>query len=375
MAGIYLHIPFCKQACHYCNFHFSTSLKYKEEMLEAILKEIELQKDYLKGESLKSIYFGGGTPSLLSTREIQELLDQISRFHQIEDNAEITLEANPDDLSQRKLQELAQTPINRLSIGIQSFAEVDLEFMNRAHNAEEAEQCLTNAKNIGFDNLTIDLIYGGQTTTDDVWAANVEKALQFDIPHLSCYALTVEPQTALDHFVTSGKASPVDEEKASAQFIYLMDKLEKAGYDHYEISNFAKPDQYARHNTNYWLGTPYLGMGPSAHSYSGNSRQWNIAHNAKYLKALAQNDLPFESEVLTLSQQYNEYVLTRLRTIWGCEATDIQHFGAKYWTYFQEQIKPFIEQQQVIKKANQYVLTRSGKLLADYISMELFWSE
>jgi oxygen-independent coproporphyrinogen-3 oxidase len=375
MAGLYLHIPFCKQACHYCNFHFSTSLRYKEEMLSAISKEIELQKDYLKGESLQSIYFGGGTPSLLSTREINQLLDQVNQFHTIQSNAEITLEANPDDLTDEKLLALSHTSINRLSIGIQSFFEEDLAFMNRAHNALEAKRCLQKAKKVGFDNLTIDLIYGSPTTTNEMWAKNVETALAFDIPHLSCYALTVEPQTALAHQVAVGKSPPVDEEKASAQFVYLIEQLTAAGYLHYEISNFAQPDQFAQHNTNYWLGVSYLGVGPSAHSFDGNSRQWNVAHNAQYLKGVAKNELPFESETLTTAQRYNEYVLTRLRTIWGCEVKDIQAFGDVYWTYFQQQITSFLKNEQARKEADRYMLTRSGKLLADYIAMELFWEE
>ena len=372
MAGLYLHIPFCKQACHYCNFHFSTSLKQKDGMVKAILQELELQKDYLQGATLDSIYFGGGTPSLLTQQDLLNIFEKINQLHPIAANAEITLEANPDDLSIQKLTELKNTPINRLSIGIQSFFEIDLTFMNRAHNAEEAKNCIQNAQDIGFTNLTIDLIYGTPTTSNEAWQQNIQTALDFDIPHISCYCMTVEPNTALDHFVKKGKAEPVDEEKAAHQFEVLMTTLKSAGYEHYEISNFAKPDWHARHNSNYWLGANYLGIGPSAHSFNGKSRQWNVANNAKYIKFLSAQESAFEVEILSKKQQYNEYILTALRTKWGCDLAKIENWGVPFKHHFEKISKSYLTNQLIQQKNNIFTLTDKGKLLADRIAMELF---
>ncbi len=342
-------------------------------MIAAILQEIQLQKDYLNGETLSSIYFGGGTPSLLDTTEIAAILQQIKRFHTIAPDAEITLEANPDDLHSEKLDALAQTPINRLSIGIQSFNEEDLKFMNRAHNAKEASHCISLAQNAGFHNLTIDLIYGAPTTTDSIWKANIEKALAFNIPHISCYCLTVEPNTALAHFVKTGKATAVDEVQSNRQLEMLMKILDSQGYIHYEISNFARPNQFAKHNSNYWRGVPYLGIGPSAHSFNGITRQWNVANNAKYLSTIQQHNIPFEIETLTPEQRYNEYVMTSLRTIWGCQIAHIQEFGLKFSSYFLQKSELFTAQELMQQQGNSFMLTQKGKFLADYIAMELFW--
>lgn len=371
MAGIYLHIPFCKQACHYCDFHFSTSLRYRSEVLDAMLQELELQKDYLQGAPLESIYFGGGTPSLLGQEELNRLFDKIYELHTVKPDAEITLEANPDDLTAEKLAQLQQTPINRLSIGIQSFSEADLKYMNRAHNAAEASRCIELAQAAGFNNLTIDLIYGSPTMSHAQWAENIQQVLDYNIPHISCYCLTVEPKTALAHFVATGQSKPVDEAQAAQQFQYLMAQLSNAGYAHYEISNFAKPGKYAVHNSNYWLGKHYLGIGPSAHSYNGQSRQWNIANNSQYRKALAANELAFEIEFLNSEQRYNELVMTRLRTIWGVHLSDLD---TNFQEYFAQQMAPFVEAEQVIHQAGHYVLSPAGRLLADRIAMEAFWS-
>lgn len=375
MAGLYLHIPFCKQACHYCNFHFSTTLRSKPAMVEALLRELELQRDYVKGETLRSIYFGGGTPSLLSLEELTRLFEAIYAWYPVAGDAEITLEGNPDDLTREKLNDLrAYTPVNRLSIGIQSFFDEDLVWMNRAHRAEHARHCLRDAAAAGFQDLTIDLIYGAPTTPDENWAENVRIALSEGIPHLSCYCLTVEEGTALDHFVKKGKAEPVDEERAARQFGYLQDQMEAAGYEHYEISNFALPGRYARHNSSYWRGEPYLGVGPSAHSYNGESRQWNVANNARYLRALNEGDVPFEREMLTPTQRYNEYVMTGLRTIWGCEEQRLAAFGDPWASHFRQLVQPFLDKGTVALAAgDRYVLTRAGKLLADQIASDLFW--
>lgn len=381
MAGLYLHIPFCKQACHYCNFHFSTSLKYKEEMVAALLQELEWRKAYLNGAALHSIYIGGGTPSLLSDRELQLIFEKIYKLFEVEQAAEITLEANPDDLTLSKLEALRQTPVNRLSIGIQSFFEADLRFMNRAHTAEEAEHCIKNALSLGFQNLTIDLIYGAPTTPDSHWEANLQKVFAYQIPHVSCYALTVEPKTALDHFVKTGKAPAVDEEQAARQFEVLMQLMRTQGYEHYEISNFAKPGHYARHNSSYWLGSPYLGIGPSAHSYDGNSRQWNIAHNANYLRTITENQALghypaqlFEIEFLTPAQRYNEYIMTSLRTSWGCDIAHIKNMHEKFEVYFLLNVQPYLRKELIIKREDVFFLTDQGRLLADKIAAELFWA-
>ena len=379
MSGIYIHIPFCKQACHYCNFHFSTSLKYKSEMVDGIVRELELQKAYLPDKKLTSIYFGGGTPSLLNGQELERIFQKIFSLYEVGMEAEITLEANPDDLSKEKINELRDSPVNRLSIGIQSFSEKDLRFMNRAHSAREARQCLEWAQAAGFEQLTTDLIYGCPTTSDEQWLDNIRILTDYGIPHLSCYALTVEPRTALAHFVEKGKVEPVDEEQSARQFEILIDQLEEVGYEHYEISNFAKPGFYARHNSSYWLRAPYLGVGPSAHSFKSGSRQWNVANNAKYLRFLKQavsaKDLEgtlFEREILSAAQSYDEYILTRLRTRWGCKAEDI---AEPFQAYFLDRVQRWLEAGKVSLDSGLYTLTRSGKLLADHISMDLFWED
>jgi oxygen-independent coproporphyrinogen-3 oxidase len=373
LPGLYLHIPFCKQACYYCNFHFSTSLKQKDAMVDALLAELELRRDYLADTSLGSVYFGGGTPSLLETRDLERIFEKIHQLFQVEKDAEITLEANPDDLSAEKLRDLRNyTPVNRLSIGIQSFSDADLKWMNRAHQAGEARQSLENALSAGFHDLTIDLIYGAPTTSDAQWHENLALAFEYGIPHLSCYCLTVEEGTALGTFVRRGQQPPVEEEKSARQFEYLMQATAFKGYDHYEISNFALPGRYARHNGNYWRGEHYLGVGPSAHSFDGVSRQWNIANNALYIKALDAQQLPFEREVLTPEQRYNEYIMTALRTIWGVEMPKLVSMGNAFSVHFEKAVQPYLAAGTVERQGEIYRLTRAGKLLADRIAMELF---
>lgn len=374
MPGLYLHIPFCKQACHYCNFHFSTSLKLKTPLLDALRQEIYLQRDYLQGAPLESIYLGGGTPSLLETAELTALFESIRQHYPLEDGAEITLEANPDDISLEKLRDWKNyTPINRLSIGIQSFSEEDLLWMHRAHNAREARICLDLALETGFDNLTVDLIYGAPTTSDAQWRENLRTVLDAGVPHLSCYSLTVEEGTALAHSVRKGQAPPADEQKSARQLDWLMAETARCGYEHYEISNFALPGRYARHNSNYWTGAHYLGIGPSAHSFNGVSRQWNVANNAGYIRAIEAGQIPFEIETLTPAQRYNEYVMTGLRTQWGCEEKRIQALGEPMAGYFFSEIQALIAAGKVEKTAEKYRLTREGKFLADRIASDLFW--
>ncbi len=373
MSGIYIHIPFCKQACHYCNFHFSTSLKYKDDMVDSICKEIDLRKDYLIEKNLTSIYFGGGTPSLLSKENLDQIFNSLAKYYNWSIDTEITLEANPDDLSQEKLKVFSNSPINRLSIGIQSFAQSDLEYMNRAHNAIEAESSIKKAQDIGLINITADLIYGSPTTSDKTWNENIDKIIAFDIPHISAYALTVEEGTALHHFVNTGKVKSVDESVAANQFEILMDRLSTSGYDHYEISNFAKKSHYAVHNSNYWLGVPYLGLGPAAHSFDGeNTRSWNLSNNPKYIKSIQKNELPIEHEKLSIEDAYNEFVLIRLRTIWGIDIIDLSTKFPLQKNHFLQKVEPYLNSNHVDIQKGVYRLTNSGKLIGDKISMELF---
>jgi oxygen-independent coproporphyrinogen III oxidase len=340
MAGIYIHIPFCKKACHYCNFHFSTSLRNKSAMLQAMIREIEVQKNYLQGETIETIYFGGGTPSMLEVSELMEIFEAIYKHHPVIATPEITLEANPDDLTKVKIKALNTTPINRLSIGVQSFADVDLQWMNRAHTAEESIQCLHHVLDIGFEDITIDLIYGAPTTTHEQWAKNLQLTLDLHIPHISAYCLTVEEGTALHSFVKKGKSAPTDDTHSAKQFQILTETLRTNGYDHYEISNFALPNRYARHNTNYWRGVKYVGIGASAHSFDGESRQWNVANNALYIQAVKTGNIPLEKETLTLSQRHNEYVMTSLRTMWGC---DIFKINPAFQQDFLKNVETFVE--------------------------------
>lgn len=373
MSGIYIHIPFCKQACHYCNFHFSTSLKYKDEMVDAICREIELRKDYLAEKKLTSIYFGGGTPSLLSEENIDQIFSSLDKHFAWNNDTEITLEANPDDLSAEKLKIFNNSAINRLSIGIQSFDQADLEYMNRAHNASEAEYCIKNAQDIGLTNISADLIYGSPTTSNETWNQNIDKMVDFEIPHISAYALTVEEGTALHHFINTGKVKAVDESVAAIQFEILMDRLSTANFDHYEISNFAKKGHYAIHNSNYWLGVPYLGLGPAAHSFDGNSiRSWNLAHNPKYISSIKENKLAIEHERLSIEDAYNEFILIRLRTIWGIDVKDLSNKFPQQKDHFLQNVQPYHDSNHINLENGVYRLSNSGKLIGDKISMELF---
>lgn len=373
MAGIYLHIPFCRRACHYCNFHFSTSLGQRDKVLKALEKELQLQKGYLEGQAIDTIYFGGGTPSLLTEKELNALLNTIFSTQEVLPQAEITLEANPDDINRDNIAGWKRIGINRLSVGIQSFFDEDLQFMNRIHSGQEARQALEWLLEAGIQNISADLIYGSPTTSHQMWEANIEEMLAWGIPHLSAYCLTVEAGTALDHFVRKGKVSPVNDEKAIEQFNLLMDRLEDGGYLHYEISNFSLPGMESKHNSNYWKGAPYLGIGPSAHSYNIHSRQWNIAHNSKYIKALEEGIIPFESEVITPDDRYNEYIMTSLRTMKGCSLLVLESMGNAYTSWFQATCRPFLENGLLeLLPDRHYRLTRSGKHLADHISSCLF---
>jgi oxygen-independent coproporphyrinogen-3 oxidase len=372
MAGIYLHIPFCRQACHYCNFHFSTSLKLKNEFVEALLKEISLQKNYLPAEPVNTIYFGGGTPSLLTIDELTSILQTLRQQFSVAADAEVTLEANPDDIVEEKLMEWKQAGINRLSIGVQSFFEDDLRWMNRAHTAQQAIGNLQLARKY-FDNITIDLIYGTPTLPDDKWQHNVQQAIALGITHLSCYALTVEPGTALASMITKHKTTDVNTEDQARQFLLLMNWMQAAGYEHYEISNFALPGMRSRHNSSYWQGASYLGLGPSAHSFNGESRQWNISNNALYIKSLKEDKVPFEIENLTETQRLNEYIMTSLRTMEGLNVELVTSwFGEKAAAKLKKEAQTFIDTGKMQWNNSYLQLTKEGKLFADGIAAELF---
>ncbi len=373
MAGIYIHIPFCKKACHYCDFHFSTSLRYKNELITHLLKEIELRRDYLQGATVDTIYFGGGTPSLLSMSEVSLLLEKVHACFKVNELLECTLEANPDDLTQEKIKELKQVGINRLSIGIQSFFDEDLIYMNRSHDAKQAASCIEVVREGGIENFSIDLIFGYPLLTDEKWRQNVETAVRYKVPHLSCYAMTVEPKTALASFIKTQQALPISTEQSASQFEYLMNELQEQGYDHYEISNYALPGKRAIHNSNYWKGKTYLGIGPSAHSFNGVSRQWNLANNMKYIKALDNETIPFEMESLTETQRLNERIMTSLRTKEGLEVASVKDYlnnqqaNELYKTVCDFEENGFLHIDHDFIK-----LTPKGKLFADYVAGELF---
>lgn len=372
MSGIYIHIPFCKQACHYCDFHFSTSLKKKYELIQAFVKELTLRKDEMRNQTVETIYFGGGTPSLLTNDELQLLIDAVYKYYNVAANPEITLEANPDDLTIQRINELANSPINRLSIGIQSFFDEDLKLMNRAHNANEAKLCLEEATKC-FENITIDLIYGIPGLTNKRWIENIETALAFKIPHISTYSLTVEPKTALESFIKKGTINDVDEDVTQEQFHRLIEKLESEGYVQYELSNFGKRGFFSKHNTSYWQGKSYLGIGPSAHSFNGKQRSWNVRNNSIYIKSLSNNVLPMEVETLSTTDKYNEYVMTGLRTIWGVSLHKIeQDFDKSYKTYLLEQSQKHINEDLLYIDDDKIGITNKGKFLSDGIASDLF---
>lgn len=371
---IYIHIPFCKQKCSYCNFHFSTSLNFKDEMLAAMKKEIVLRKDELQNKNLQSLYFGGGTPSILSLDEIKSLIDEVVKYFSFEKDIEITLEANPDDLDKSFLTGLADSPINRLSIGTQSFFEADLQLMNRAHTASEAEDSIKRSQDFGFENLSIDLIYGSPTSNLEIWKENLNKTIALQVPHISSYALTVEPKTALENWISKGKVNSPKEEEQNQEFYYLSDFLKNNGFEHYEVSNFAKPGFYSRHNSAYWKYKEYLGIGPSAHSYNGfDVRSWNVANNQQYVKKLSSGLLAKEEEILSQKDQFNEMMMIGLRTIWGVDLTLLhEKFSGEILEYFQKEIKPKLEEGIVIIEDNHLKIPERHWFMADGIAADLF---
>lgn len=371
---IYIHIPFCKQKCSYCNFHFSTSLQSKDEVLSAIKKELFLRKDELHNKTLQSLYFGGGTPSILSGDEINSIVDEVLKYYSFEKDIEITLEANPDDLDKTFLKDLSKSPVNRLSIGTQSFFDDDLRLMNRAHNASQAEDSIKRAQDFGFENLSIDLIYGSPTSNLEIWKENLNKTIALDVPHISSYALTVEPKTVLNDWILKGKVATPKEEEQNREFYYLSDFLKDNGFDHYEVSNFAKPGFYSRHNSSYWKYKEYLGLGPSAHSYNGaDVRSWNVANNQLYIKKLNSNSLAKETEILSQEDQFNEMIMIGLRTIWGVDLDKLKNkFSPEIVEKFHQEIKEKIADGILVIENNHLKIPEKHWFMADGIASDLF---
>ena len=371
--GIYIHIPFCKQACHYCDFHFSTTIKNKDRMVFAICKELQLRvTEIQENTTIETIYFGGGTPSVLSSDALQCIIDTVFEHYNVSRDVEITLEANPDDLTAQKILKLSKTKINRLSIGIQSFFDEDLRLMNRVHNAEQAKQSVLKTQHY-YENISIDLIYGIPGMSSERWTQNLDMAIDLNTPHISSYALTVEPNTALASFVSKGIVAPVTDELAQEHFEILVSKMENANFINYEFSNFGKPGYLSKNNTAYWQGKSYLGIGPSAHSYNGLQRSWNINNNSKYLKSLENNELPLEVETLSLTDRYNEYIMTGLRTIWGVSLQKIKtDFGNIYHRYILQQAQKYLDQHLLYLDNDILLVTKKGKFLSDGIASDLF---
>jgi oxygen-independent coproporphyrinogen-3 oxidase len=373
MAGLYIHIPFCRDACTYCDFHFSVSLGHIPSMLKAIEKEIQLRKHFLEGETVRTIYFGGGTPSLLEPVQVTRLLDAIRNDYPVDENAEITLEANPDDLYPDYLSALRQTGVNRLSIGIQSFDDDYLKFMNRRHSAAQARACLDYARPAGFNNLNLDLIYGLPGLSSKKWRDTLDIALSYRPAHLASYHLSYEPGSVLDYRRRKGKVLPVDENRSLEHFRILLEQMENQGYQHYEISNFALPGFLSRHNSAYWKGEKYLGVGPSAHSYNGRIRHWNMARNSSYIREIMAGEDAGEQEFLDEKTRLNEYLMTSLRTMWGTDTKHIEReWGTDYLRLVLDQAKPFIRGNRIIKNGDKLVLSREGMFIADHIIGKLF---
>lgn len=393
MSGIYFHIPFCKMACHYCNFHFSTSLAGKEAMIDALVKEVTLFKktdsynineplqrnDFLSTSdepNIETIYFGGGTPSLLSGTEIKKIMEEVTANFMVTKEAEVTLEANPDDINEKNLLEWKTAGINRLSIGVQSFSDQDLKWMNRAHDASQAMQSIKLVREAGFENFSVDLIYGTPGLSSSDWEKNVQNVIAQKIPHLSCYALTVEPGTALKKMISLNKREDVDAEEQRIQFLLMVDCLQNSGYEHYEISNFAMPGARSKHNSGYWQGKRYIGFGPSAHSYDGKSRWWNVSNNAAYIKSIGENIIPATREVLSTTQQLNEYIMTSIRTMEGMDLNYIKEkFGIETGNILLESTKQWQATGKAKINESKITLTKEGKLFADGIAADLFFHE
>ncbi len=377
MSGIYIHIPYCRQACHYCNFHFSVSHRNRKAFVDALMQEMSMQADFFRdiGETgaINTVYLGGGTPSVLENDELRRLFDHLEKVFSIAGVSEVTLEANPDDLTREKLLFLRDTPINRLSIGVQSFHEEDLRYMNRSHTTVQAAASIERAQQLGFDRLTVDLIYGTPTMNDRQWEENLNRIVHMGIPHLSAYALTVEEKTALHYLIRQGRADDVSEEQSARQFELMCAVLADAGYAHYEVSNFGRPGHYGLHNLSYWTGRPYLGMGPSAHSYTGRRRLWNPANTSLYIQLIQKGELPASGETLSLEQACNEYVMTSLRTMWGCDLSRIRdQYGKSLARQVEQNAARHLQQGMLHRSDDHLLVTQQGKFFTDGIAADLF---
>lgn len=373
MAGIYIHIPFCNSKCNYCNFYSVASSKHLDAYVPALLKEIALQQPYLEKEPIETIYIGGGTPSLLGYTQLASILEKLNKTFEIKPDAEITIEANPNDLNASKIKEFKNLFINRLSIGIQSFFKEDLKYLHRLHSPSQAETAVKRSQDAGFENISIDLIYGIPTLSDENWKKNLHYSFSLNVPHISAYSLTVEPNTALNKLITKGKLTPVNEEQSIKHFKVLMQQTRENDFLHYEVSNFCKKDYFSKHNSNYWKGIKYLGLGPSAHSYNKVERQWNISDTQKYIEHLDSNKLLYEKEVLSETDKLNEYIMTSLRTMWGCDLDYIEtYFGISEKTRLEKKSVQFIDDKKMINEKNHLILSDEGFLFADGIAAELF---
>lgn len=373
MAGLYIHIPFCKQSCFYCDFHFSTNRTYQQKMVNALSREIEIQKNYLNSEPLDTIYFGGGTPSILDHAQLDQIIDAVHKHHAINQNPEITLEANPDDLSKGKLSGLHELGINRLSIGIQSFDDEVLKFLNRAHDGQEAMQCVERARSTGFDNISIDLIFSIPGTSEAVLENDIKTGLSLTPEHISVYSLTIEEKTVFGNWYAKGKLQITDDHESARQFDFIINQLEQHGYEQYEISNFSRAGHYSRHNSSYWKNVNYLGIGPGAHSFNGTSRQFNLPHNPKYLSSMEISAVPFEIEVLDATARSNEYLLTTLRTKWGSDLDKLRLvFGYDLVNERASEIEKLVADHLIRIEGSMMFLTREGIFLADEVIRQLF---
>lgn len=373
MAGIYIHIPFCKQACHYCDFHFSTQQDYRDQMVESICKEIRLRADYLHPHTIGTIYLGGGTPSLLSDGNLHSLLENIRKTFSVEPDPEITLEANPDDLTKEKLHALKQAGINRLSIGIQSFDNSILSYLNRAHDGQMALRCVMDARESGFENISLDLIYAIPGLNDELWKATIDKTLELHPQHISSYAMTIEEKTVFGNRAKKGTLKVIEDDKAATQLQILVDLLEEKNYEQYEVSNFSLPHFRSKHNSSYWRDVPYVGFGPSAHSYDGRRRAFNIRNNQQYLKSISSGEVPMTQEILSREDKINEYLLTSLRTSWGLDLNRLKtDFAFDLFEKHAPYLRILLENNLGIISNDTLILTKAGKLLADKIASDLF---
>lgn len=374
MAGIYIHVPFCKTRCIYCDFYTRTDMSPKYNYVAALCKEIELRKDYISGEIVDTIYFGGGTPSQLSVDDFKKIFETIYNTFEVSADAEITMEANPDDLDIRYLNMLRGLPFNRLSMGVQSFDDNELKFLKRRHSSEKAIEVVKTCKSLGYDNISIDLMYGLPNQTIDIWQQNLNKAISLDIQHISSYHLIYEQGTRLYRLFKLGDVKAVDEELSVEMFSLMIDRLGSAGFEHYEISNFAKNGLYSRHNSSYWLGKKYLGLGPAAHSFDGHNRAWNIPSISKYITGIENNELPIEIEYLDRNTCYNDFILTGMRTMWGVNMVELEkQFGTTLRDYCIKNVQRYIDEGFVLKDKGILKLTRSGIFISDGIMSDLMW--